>query len=449
MILDPEQAAAIDLLQSGANVFLTGSAGTGKSTVTVAFLGAAMAKVDVATTTGIAAINLRDQFASKTNGKILNIGTIYRWAGMGLGPKDGQTADEFYRWWASNMTRAATNAYNRIKRTECLIIDEVSMLPGKIISYLDYHFRMIRQINKPFGGMQVVFVGDFLQLPPVNKFGNRVYDWAFLTDSWHSADIKPAVMKTVHRQDEKVFVNLLNEFRLGRISAASLAAMKQCVRDFPPSNIPRLMTHNNSVDKWNHAQLEALPGETVTIHAILTGEKESERDWLTKNLVTPSILQLRIGARVMITANITEQDTGRLVACNGTLGYVRKIEAGALGGYIVMEADDGVNHVLDRRTWNFDQQDPASASFSQFPLRMAWASTIHKAQGLTLDKAWIDIRAAREPGQGYVAMSRVRTLAGLNLKAAPEGVVVSPAAVSFHEQLEALPSIATAAESPY
>jgi ATP-dependent exoDNAse (exonuclease V) alpha subunit len=310
------------------------------------------------------------------------------------------------------------------------VIDEISMFPGRLLSYLDLHCRKIRENDAPFGGIQVVCVGDFLQLPPVDKDGTG-YDWAFLSRTWQEADFTPAVLKTVHRQDEREFIDLLNGFRTGNLTPASVATMGRRVSLFASAKIPRLYTHNAAVDKWNHSQLESLPGETESFKAIITGDSESQREWLIKNLVTPFNLELRPGARVMITANLTIE--GALVASNGTMG--------TLTGYlkdankVSVETDDGRVLTIGRWRWDFDPQDKDSAKFYQFPLRLAWASKIHKAQGLTLDQAWIDIRAAREPGQAYVALSRVRSLAGLHLKAVPTGIFISPAAVAFHERL--------------
>lgn len=432
MNLDSEQSAALDLLQSGANVFLTGSAGTGKSTVTTAFVGSAFRKVDIAATTGIAAINLRDQYASKTGGKVLNIGTIYRWGGFGLGPKAGQSHEDFYEWWRAPMSKAKLGSCQRIRAAECLVIDEISMFPGRMLSYLDFHCRRVRSDARPFGGIQVVCVGDFLQLPPVDKEGTG-YDWAFLSETWRRAAFQPAVLRTVHRQDEREFIDLLNDFRVGRISGKSMSAMGRRVTMFCESSIPRLFTHNAAVDKWNGSQLDSLPGETTKFTALLRGGSDSQREWLIKNLVTPYSLSLKPGARVMVTANISKN--GELLASNGTLAVVLSIDEE--NAKVLIKTDDGAALDLGRWMWDFDPQDEESAKFHQIPLRLAWASTIHKAQGLTLDRAWIDIRAAREPGQAYVALSRVRTLAGLHLKSAPGGTFVSPAAVAFHEGLAA------------
>lgn len=424
--LSAEQLSARDLLQLGHNVFLTGSAGTGKSTVTTAFIGSSLRQIDVAATTGIAAINLRDQFASKA-GRLLNVSTIYRWAGIGLGPKPGQSNEEFFQWWRVQPF-ASPKLIRRIEWAEVLVIDEISMLPGRMLDYLDYHCRMLRQTNQPFGGIQVVAVGDFLQLPPVDKDGLG-YDWAFQSKAWREGDFRPAVLTQVHRQADPVFAELLNDFRMGDISRGSNRVLAERVTLFPDAKIPRLLTHNRAVDKWNLSQLEQLPGETVTLPASVTGP-DSQRDWMIKNMVTPLYLNLRIGARVMVTANLKDLDTGDLMLCNGTMATVTGIN----GKNVSIETDEGGGYLLGTHVWSFDAQDSESAKFFQIPLRLAWASTIHKSQGLTLLSAYIDIRSAREPGQAYVAISRLKSLDGLHLREAPTGLFVSEAAIAFHRK---------------
>lgn len=427
--LDEQQSAALEVLNAGENCLLTGSAGTGKSTVTTAFIGSSLKKVDVAATTGIAALNLRDQFSARSGGRAVTVSTVYRWLGIGLGPREGQEPREFYNWWRGQWGKSKMAACRRIEAAECLVIDEVSMLPGRLFTYLDYHCRQIRQRSEPFGGLQVVAVGDFLQLPPVDKEG-KGYDWAFWSPSWQG--MQAVMLERVHRQADPEFVGLLNEFRVGRLSAAGVATVQRRVAPFCPAHIPRLFTHNAAVDKWNGAMLAELPGEEVTYMARLTGEKEDQRNWLIKNLVTPYALTLKKGARVMVTANLAD-DRGELLASNGTLATV------LLAGRekVLVRTDDGVGLELGTNAWQFDQQDEESAKFYQVPLRLAWASTIHKSQGLTLKEAWLDIRAAREPGQAYVGLSRVKSLAGLHLKAVPGGIFTAPAAVAFYESIRA------------
>ena len=428
--LDAQQSAALEVLQGGESCFLTGSAGTGKSTVTTQFIGSSLRKVDVAATTGIAALNLREQYAAKAGREVV-VSTIYRWLGIGLGPQEGQSPRDFYNWWRGQWSRSKMAAARRVESAECLVIDEVSMLPGRLLTYLDFHCRQLRGRDEPFGGLQVVMVGDFLQLPPVDKEG-KGYDWAFWSPAWRDGAITPVMLEQVHRQADPVFAGLLNEFRVGRLSAAGAEVVRGRVKPFCDARISRLYTHNAAVDKWNGAMLGDLPGEAVTYTARLTGEREEERKWLIKNLVTPYDLTLKKGARVMVTANLPDA-TGTLLAINGTLATV--LQTG--GESVLVLTDDGLTLELKAHMWQFDQQDQESACFYQIPLRLAWASTIHKSQGLTLRDAWLDIRAAREPGQAYVGLSRVKSLEGLHLKAVPEGIFTAPAAVAFYDSIRA------------
>ncbi len=435
MNLDRHQLAALDVLQSGDNAFLTGSAGTGKSTVTAAFIGSALRKVDVCATTGIAAINLRDQFAARSKTP-LNVRTIYSFAGMGLGPKEGQSPESFYSWWQAPMTRSKLGAVRRIQNAETIVIDEVSMLPGRVLNYFDYHCRQIRGSDLPFGGIQIIAVGDFLQLPPVKNSDEAAYDWAFLSPAWRDAGFRAAVLTEVHRQADPTFVRILNDFRIGQISAASANVLASRVSMMPPADIPRLFCFNAQVDKWNDAMLQGLSGETHVYTARISGDNQDQREWLVKNLVTPYKLLLRVGARVMVTANLRDSATDEMLASNGTLAKVTALPDDQT---VIILTDDGKTLELRPWMWDYDPQDDASATLFQIPLRLAWASTIHKCQGLTLPNAFMDIRQAREPGQAYVAISRVKTLTGIHLKSPVAGIFKSDAAIKFHAALKSKP----------
>jgi ATP-dependent DNA helicase PIF1 len=182
------------------------------------------------------------------------------------------------------------------------------------------------------------------------------------------------------------------------------------------------------VDKWNEFQLSGLPGDDTVLDAVQTGP-DHQRAFLVKNLLTPATLRLKPGALVMFTVNKNEPGRTEPLFVNGQIGTVEAVEPGA----VVVRCKGGETIHVERFTWRYDAQDEDSASFAQFPLRLAWAMTIHKAQGLTLDSAFLDIRAAREPGQAYVAVSRVRTLAGLHFKEWFKGVHVAPEAIQFYE----------------
>lgn len=435
MQLDSHQLQALDVLQGGHNAFLTGSAGTGKSTVTAAFIGASLKKINVCATTGIAAINLRDQFAARS-GRAIDVRTIYSFGGFGLGPKEGQSSEEFWAWWRAPMTRTKMGALKRIQNAEAVVIDEISMLPGRILNYFDFHCRQIRENSQPFGGIQVIAVGDFLQLPPVKKSEEASYDWAFQSQAWERAEFRSAVLTEVHRQADPNFVRLLNDFRIGQISHASANVLASCVSVMPPADIPRLFCFNREVDKWNDAMLNGLPGETHVYTARISGPDE-QREWLIKNLVTPYKLLLRVGARVMITANLRDSATDEMLASNGTLAKVVSLPNDQ---QVIVRTDDDKTLELKPWMWDYDPQDDGSAKFFQIPLRPAWASTIHKCQGLTLPNAYMDIRSAREPGQAYVAISRVKTLEGIHLKAPVTGIFKSDAAIRFHAGLKTAPA---------
>lgn len=426
--LDASQQQALDLIRSGRNVFLSGRAGTGKSTVIGEYIGSAFRPVEVTATTGIAAINLQDAFLLKT-GLMLRAMTIYRWAGIGIGPKPGERFEDFYRTMQCNLFPARMAAFNRVRRAETLLIDEISMLPGRVLDYLDFHCRQLRGVDQPFGGIQVIAVGDFLQLPPVAKTGN--YDWAFQSDAWRRADFASAFLDTIHRQDEPEFIDALNDFREGRIRGGTARTLARRIARFPDRDITRLFTHNTQVNKWNSYSLGCIEDEEERVFIAESEGPPNEVEFLRKNMITPWELHLKVGARVMVTRNLSE--AGELIAANGATGTVEEF---TFDGRIAVRLDGDRHILIEKHTFHFDPMRRESGSVTQYPLRLAYAMTIHKSQGLTLDRALIDIRAAREPGQAYVALSRLRGLSGLYLKDWISGVFVSQDAIQFYRTLQ-------------
>jgi hypothetical protein len=279
------------------------------------------------------------------------------------------------------------------------------------------------------GGIQVIAVGDFLQLPPVSKTG--LYDWAFACDAWKSIDFRHVTLRQVHRQDDPDFISVLNQFREGTVTKEGAAILKKRVAMFPPANVLRLFTHNVQVDKWNKYQLGTLETPEHVLMAETSGNKY-DVEFLKKNLITPERLVLKVDARAMVTANLKDpSDPDGMLAANGEIGTVEAVQ----DDRVSLRLDNGKVIEIKRNTWKFDPSQKGTAEFCQFPLRLAWAATIHKSQGLTLDSALIDIRAAREPGQAYVAVSRVKSLQGLLLKDWFAGLWVSPQAKEFHRAI--------------
>jgi nucleoside-triphosphatase THEP1 len=253
MKFDPDQLFAIGKVNEGHSVFITGPAGTGKSSVTVEIIRRRLGSrsLKVCATTGVAALNLRDKLSSMF-GQDVNTSTVYRWAGIGIGPKEGQSFESYYQHMQSQGLHWQATM-GRIRTTTILIIDEISMLPGKILDFVDYVCRKIKDDDRPMGGIQVIAVGDFLQLPPVSKTG--LYDWAFACEAWRAIEFKHVTLRQVHRQDDAEFVSILNQFREGTVTKDGAAILKKRVALFPPANVLRLFTHNAQVNKWNEYQM--------------------------------------------------------------------------------------------------------------------------------------------------------------------------------------------------
>ncbi len=384
------QQEALLILQTGANVFLTGSPGSGKThtiNAYVAWLKERGIEPAITASTGIAATHIHGT-------------TIHSWSGIGI--------SEYLSAELIDRIASKEHVAKRIQKTQVLIIDEVSMLSGNVLSMVDAVCREIRQQDRAFGGMQVVLVGDFFQLPPIAKRGSST-SFAFESDAWRSLNPLVCYLEEQHRQEDPVLLSILTAIREGSWdeSHVSHVMRRETEGDALEDEVPRLYTHNEDVDRINDEQLARLKGASRTYHMEESGAPTLV-EALKRGCLSPEHLMLKEGALVMCTKN-----NPVLGFANGTLGQVVKFEAGT--GHPVIETKDGRLITVSPMEWPVEENGKVRAKINQIPLRLAWAITIHKSQGMSLDEAAMDLSRIFEHGQGYVALSRVRTLSGLHL----------------------------------
>lgn len=385
------QNDALDLLKLGENAFLTGAAGTGKTWLLRAYIDHLCTHgvhVAVTASTGIAATHL--------NGR-----TVHSWSGIGVRDRLSN----------SDLDTLAKNP--RIKRNyanaSVLVIDEVSMLHPHQLDMVDRIARCLLDGSKPFGGLQVVLCGDFFQLPPVSRGGNATR-FAYEADAWMTAGFRICYLHEQHRQQDDALLTILNDIRSGTAGEHTKVPLRTRYKREPEGDVKatRLYAHNVNVDRINDQELAKLvrrPEKTFRMESIGPAQLV---EGLTKNCLAPETLALKIGAEVMFIKNAAN---GAFV--NGTRGVVESFDDD--DGWPIVRTADNDRIVASPEEWRYEDNGLIRASILQVPLRLAWAITIHKSQGMTLDAAEIDLGKAFEPGMGYVALSRVRRLAGLKL----------------------------------
>ncbi|TPF85730.1 ATP-dependent endonuclease [Bifidobacterium sp. UTCIF-37] len=429
------QSEALAILNAGANVFLTGAPGAGKTYVLNEFIRGARADgADVAVTasTGIASTHIDGQ-------------TIHSWSGIGL-------ADVLT---ASLLKTIRTRRRRRIQAADILVIDEVSMLHAWLFDMVDQVCRQVRHDPRPFGGLQVVISGDFFQLPPVSVSGRDrdvlpvrpefiasreryaragLNPEGFVTESLVWAELDPAVcyLTEQHRQDDGKLLGVLSDIRSGCVSDADrgLLVTRLGVRPAEGEVAVHLFPVNRQADNLNDMKLARIDAEQHTFHAEQAGPANLV-DRLKRNMLAPEQLVLKEGAAVMALRNDTDRQF-----VNGSLGTVRGFAADNKGGWPIVEFENGNIVTMKQATWEMMDGDEVLASVSQVPLRCAWGITIHKSQGMTLDRAVMDLRRTFAPGMGYVALSRVESLGGLYLEGVNNRMfLVSPDAVMLDGDL--------------
>jgi len=384
------QDQALAILESGASVLLTGAAGTGKTFVLNKFIRRAKRagkSVAVTATTGLAATHL--------NGT-----TIHAWSGIGV-------HDSLDKYAAAKLGKGRQDL---IRKAEVLVIDEISMLHDFRLDMVDQILRMVRDSVEPFGGVQVILCGDFFQLPPVNRRDSRQGSFVITSDAWQQGAFTVCYLEKQYRQtNDQDYTDILNGIRKGYLTRSQLDALRartQGVED-PFATRTRLLTVNVDVDSANNARLDELD-EAVHEYDMETHGGKKYVEQLKRSCLAPETLRLKKGAAVMCVKNAPDRKY-----VNGSLGTVVKFEKNT--DLPVVELTNGRTITVKPETWELMDGEKRRAQIMQLPLRLAWAITVHKSQGMTLDAARIDLSRAFVEGMGYVALSRVRSLKHLIL----------------------------------
>jgi ATP-dependent DNA helicase PIF1 len=391
------QAQALTVLASGNSVFLTGPPGAGKTYVLNQFVKRAKKsgkRVAVTASTGIAATHIGGS-------------TIHSWSGLGI--KDSLTSHD-EQWLKAN---ARLN--KRYNETDVLVIDEVSMLHGARLDMVNRVCKLLRQNDQPFGGMQVILVGDLFQLPPVTRSTSLTagrnssdFDFAHTSAAWSELDPQVCYLSEQHRQTGDELLQILEAMRGQDITDWHEEILSGRIGTRPTSGqqITRLYAHNIDVESINQTHLGRLTSESKTYQMEFGGAK-AKVEQLAKGILAPEILELKTGAEVMFVANNPSKgfyngSRGQVIGFTNNLPRVKLASAGRI-------------ITVEPHTWTLEEDGKRRAEVTQLPLRLAWAITIHKSQGMSLDAAEVDLSKSFTPGMGYVALSRIRSLNGLYL----------------------------------
>lgn len=411
------QEHALKVLKTGANVFLTGEPGAGKTYVInqyIAWLEAAGLTVAVTASTGIAATHIGGL-------------TIHSWSGTGT--RDTLTAYDL------DQISGNERLVKRIKKTNVLVIDEISMLDGKLLDMVEIICRTIRGNAEAFGGMQVVCVGDFFQLPPIARQGEMMR-YAFESRAWERLRPLICYLTEQHRQEDELLLSLLTSIRRGEIEDDHYNLLREQT-EIGYENIEptRLYTHNADVDAVNNEKLAGLVG-TAREYRMQTKGSKPLYESLVRNCLSPGVLKLKEDAMVMCTKNNFEAGY-----VNGTLARIVGFDS--YDGNPIIETADKRRLTIEPVSWEVSEDGKVKAAIEQVPLRLAWAITVHKSQGMSLDAAEVDLSKSFVYGQGYVALSRVRSLKGLKvLGMNANALMVDPKIIAqdqrFHTESEAV-----------
>ena len=378
-----KQEEVLKVLKMGHSVYLTGEPGSGKTYVInkyISWLKKRGIWPAVTASTGIAASHLEGS-------------TIHSWSGIGI--KDQITPAIL------KQINKKGNIRRRFKKTDVLIIDEVSMLSSSFINILDLvarHFK--RSPGEPFGGMQVVFSGDFFQLPPVKE-----NSYAFSSRSWEELCPVVCYLNEQHRHGDQDFLKILSAIRRGDVNGDHKKRLNTSSNWIEGDHL-KLFTHNIDVDRINSEHLREIKSKEWIFEMTYKGNKSLAKS-LICGCLAPETLRIKKGAKVIFVKNDKDKQY-----VNGTQGMVIDFN----NGIPIIQIKSGQKILADYVTWRLEEDERVLAEIKQIPLRLAWALTVHKSQGMTLDEVEMDLSQCFVPGQGYVALSRLRSLKGLYLR---------------------------------
>ena len=407
--LNSDQQSALELLKGKENIFLTGAAGSGKSFLLREYLKGK--DIPILASTGAAAILVAGR-------------TFHSFFGLGI-MEGGVEA---------TVKRASKNKklMKRIRQYSEIVIDEVSMLSGPTLRAAELIAKHALSSLAPWGGLRVIVVGDFSQLPPVNPF-SRQKEWAFQDPVWEESRFTPVILKKIMRSSDVEFLEILRRIRHGVLDDSVTEFLDSRVKVKPTGDFTRLFPHRADVDNYNFQQLQEINHEVHTFTTVYSG-KEADIERFRKHSPIADVIHLKKDALVMIRQN---DPVGRWV--NGSLGRIQKISDESLK----IKLDGGRTIDLEKAEFTLlDADGNPAVSATNFPITLAWAMTIHKAQGATLDQMHVDLRKIWEPGQTYVALSRVRSPQGLFIEGWSKSSIFSDRDVfAFHKSLVASSSL--------
>jgi len=405
--------------QTNRSLFLTGKAGTGKTTLLREIIRTTHKNTVVVAPTGIAALNAGGVTIHSMFGLPISAFIPENSTPQASGHFRVETRQSLKRHFRMSAQKRAV-----LSAMELLVIDEVSMLRADLLDAVDFALQYIRKNSRPFGGVQVLYIGDLQQLPPVVKeeewdILRRYYKGRYFFHSKAVEQYPPVYIELTHiyRQSDAVFIDILNDLRHNKVTASGMQLLNKHVRPgFEVAQNPGyivLTTHNAKADGLNARTLEAIPDAAETYHAEVTG------DFPEKIFPIDETLVLKTGAQVMFVKNDTSPER---LYFNGKMGVIRSLSEGEIFVYF---AEENVTIQVDRYEWqnirySVDENtkeivEEVIGTFVHYPIKLAWAITVHKSQGLTFDRAALDVSDVFMPGQAYVALSRLRSLDGLVL----------------------------------